>query len=854
MAAVLTVAEMSMVSMMNRRPGEAEFAHWAVSYDSPMTSDPQVDGVLTAALGHVRGTGRIVVVGTGGIGKSTLVTRLVEELAPDDVIAVAADVVGDGARVVSSVLDAIGEPALAGDSVEAVLGAALVGRRVAIVIDGADSIVDDVLLWSTQVPADGAGPWVVVASRVHPLQVVSPVVHLGPLSLAGGSAPSYAETLFRVWYAEAGGRVDQLDATPVAVQRLLATTGGVPLAIRVAAATSAAVGLAASEAIIVEGAGRDAVAASINRSVSLLASSEREVFDAFAVSAGTIDVELAAAIVGRDRNATAIVLGTLARHNLVDLDGGGYTMLPPVHRFASANAGRPDAARIRHRSWCLALDQRPDHEAAILRREPDVRFAIDQALVDDATSAADLTASLAKSLLGAEQHHRVAELLASVLAHPNVTAMELTDRRIELMRLLAIALHENQGGIPALAVLDEADQLITRSSRPDYWGARLLSLRAGLLHDAGQVEDAFAMAEHAAQVAAACGDTWNELQTRHLTVNMLLDLGRLSDADELAAAVIAACTDDTSWLEHMARATRALVALERGDRALCAATGRRLLAEADALGKAVDAEYLLTLADPVTYAPQIRASLAVDPTHPAEWVNHLQAQTCVATAALVAGDYQRAVTVASDIVVIAEALPMCWMLLSGLLLMGDAALLCGDRPQALAAYRQALVRANQQSFVLRAADAVEGLTRLIASGDDRRIALATAAQLRRIVGAARLPRPWLPSLDTPRGRTAAEHPPSEWMIGGRLTEAGLAAIIASAADSLTAGASTTDDPIAQLSPAERRVAELVADGLTNREIGAKLHIARRTVETHIVHSFQKLNVQNRTQLARLVAR
>ena len=40
---------------------------------------------------------------------------------------------------------------------------------------------------------------------------------------------------------------------------------------------------------------------------------------------------------------------------------------------------------------------------------------------------------------------------------------------------------------------------------------------------------------------------------------------------------------------------------------------------------------------------------------------------------------------------------------------------------------------------------------------------------------------------------------------------------------------------------------------TNREIGEQLHIARRTVETHIVHAFQMLGVQNRTQLARLVA-
>lgn len=91
------------------------------------------------------------------------------------------------------------------------------------------------------------------------------------------------------------------------------------------------------------------------------------------------------------------------------------------------------------------------------------------------------------------------------------------------------------------------------------------------------------------------------------------------------------------------------------------------------------------------------------------------------------------------------------------------------------------------------------------------------------------------------------------MNGQRMTDTGVAAIIASATASLNAGRHASTDSIGQLSPAERRVAELVADGLTNREIGERLHIARRTVETHIVHSFQKLGVQNRTQLARLVA-
>ena len=193
-----------------------------------------------------------------------------------------------------------------------------------------------------------------------------------------------------------------------------------------------------------------------------------------------------------------------------------------------------------------------------------------------------------------------------MLAHPNVKAMEPTDCRIELMRLSAITLQESQGGPTAIPVLDEADQLITRSTRPDYWDTRLRSIREGYLTTRAR-EDALAMSERAEEIAAACGDAFNELQNRLSTVNMLLDLGRLPDADQLAARVIAACTADARWIGYFARKNRAVVAVERGDRALCAATARRLLAEADGLGQAVDAEYLLTLADPVKYAPQINA-------------------------------------------------------------------------------------------------------------------------------------------------------------------------------------------------------------------------------------------------------
>ncbi|MCC2278163.1 LuxR C-terminal-related transcriptional regulator [Streptomyces sp. ET3-23] len=54
---------------------------------------------------------------------------------------------------------------------------------------------------------------------------------------------------------------------------------------------------------------------------------------------------------------------------------------------------------------------------------------------------------------------------------------------------------------------------------------------------------------------------------------------------------------------------------------------------------------------------------------------------------------------------------------------------------------------------------------------------------------------------------------------------------------------------AALTRAERRIVELAARGRTNAEIGAALHLARRTVETHLTNAYRKLGVTRRTQLA-----
>ena len=58
---------------------------------------------------------------------------------------------------------------------------------------------------------------------------------------------------------------------------------------------------------------------------------------------------------------------------------------------------------------------------------------------------------------------------------------------------------------------------------------------------------------------------------------------------------------------------------------------------------------------------------------------------------------------------------------------------------------------------------------------------------------------------------------------------------------------------ASLTPAEVDVARLVAEGLTNPEIGTRLVMSPNTVKTHLSHIFSKLDIASRAELAHLVA-
>ena len=53
-----------------------------------------------------------------------------------------------------------------------------------------------------------------------------------------------------------------------------------------------------------------------------------------------------------------------------------------------------------------------------------------------------------------------------------------------------------------------------------------------------------------------------------------------------------------------------------------------------------------------------------------------------------------------------------------------------------------------------------------------------------------------------------------------------------------------------LTPGEQRVAELVASGLSNKEVAGQLYLSVYTVQAHLSRVYAKLGVRSRSQLAR----
>ncbi len=66
--------------------------------------------------------------------------------------------------------------------------------------------------------------------------------------------------------------------------------------------------------------------------------------------------------------------------------------------------------------------------------------------------------------------------------------------------------------------------------------------------------------------------------------------------------------------------------------------------------------------------------------------------------------------------------------------------------------------------------------------------------------------------------------------------------------------SSTDERIASLTPQERKLLDLLARGLTNREIAAQMYLAEKTVKNYVSNLLAKMGMQRRTEAAVYAAR
>ncbi|MFJ2822848.1 response regulator [Streptomyces toxytricini] len=68
------------------------------------------------------------------------------------------------------------------------------------------------------------------------------------------------------------------------------------------------------------------------------------------------------------------------------------------------------------------------------------------------------------------------------------------------------------------------------------------------------------------------------------------------------------------------------------------------------------------------------------------------------------------------------------------------------------------------------------------------------------------------------------------------------------------GGGRGDDRLANLTGQERRILDLIGEGLTNRAIGERLHLAEKTIKNYVSGLLSKLGMERRSQAAAYVAR
>jgi predicted ATPase/DNA-binding CsgD family transcriptional regulator len=221
----------------------------------------------------------------------------------------------------------------------------------------------------------------------------------------------------------------------------------------------------------------------------------------------------------------------------------------------------------------------------------------------------------------------------------------------------------------------------------------------------------------------------------------------------------------------------------------------------------------------------------------------------IGTADLAQGDVADGRVLAEEAAVVARRTGDKTVLARALYAEGRAAWLAGDLAAAWSLLRESLAMRAEAGMFPEVAESLEALAGVCAGQGQRREAGAlfgAASGLRGRLGLA-LSAPARAAHDRDsalaRAGSAAEFERG-WARGTGQPEDIVAEVLS------LQGRRTIATGWAALTRAEIEVARLAAEGLTNREIGARLFVSPRTVQTHLSHVFGKLKVTSRRELAR----
>ncbi|MFW0793019.1 BTAD domain-containing putative transcriptional regulator [Gordonia sp. CPCC 205515] len=382
-----------------------------------------------ADLARQTAAGRCVtVVGPGGVGKTALVRAYVAGLRRESVRWADLAAVTTPDAVTHAVIAASGAtPRRDAEPIEALIDA-FGGRRGLLVLDNCEHVVDAAARLADRLVADAPGLAIVATSRT-PLGIsVEQVVPIEPLPVppvrSTGTAASSTESvqLFMIRAAARNSRWAPSDDDIAAVAEICRRLDGLPLAIELAAATSAAISPSALvdrlqwRFRVLRGP-RDAdprhrsLQALIDWSYGLLDPAAAALFDIVAIFPSQFaldDAEDLAASTGRvDPTQVAAAVVALVDASMLSVTGAGYRMLETLRDYginrldtagALADSRRAHVRTVAERIAPLATELYAPGQAhaaaAVAERFDDLRqaitYAVDSGSVDDLALADEI--------------------------------------------------------------------------------------------------------------------------------------------------------------------------------------------------------------------------------------------------------------------------------------------------------------------------------------------------------------------------------------------------------------------------------------------------------------------------------